>query len=274
MRPRQEVLQYADKIPEGCTLTVKCPFCTEDYERQNRPWNWKPSKSMSISREGYALLYHCFRASCSRGRGVIHILDGLHKAAIAKAEKQTASFSPKWYRYKTEPAQIENLKGSTTLTKEELAEQHVRYAKDRGTVVFPIFDHVGHEVGVVDRSYVGRDPKALTYWFSDVPKMHFPLEEATTSVCMLVEDIPSAIKATKHVTSVALLGTNLTSDCLMHLRGKFTTLYIALDEDATDKAIQMAKKYSIFFKEVIPVPLKKDIKNMNDEELDDLFGGL
>ena len=226
---------------------------------------------MSITREGYALLYNCFRASCSRGRGVIHILDGLSKSALDKKERQSKKFEPKFYRYKTEPAKVEHLRGNSTLTQEQLKEQHIRYAPDRDTVVFPIFDIVGHEVGVVDRSYTGRDPKAISYWFNDVPKIHFPLEDATTNVCMLVEDVPSAIRATPFITCAALLGTNLTSDCLMELRNRFNVLYIALDEDATLKALAMVKQYRVYFKDVIAVPLKKDIKNCTDTELEELF---
>ena len=53
----------------------------------------------------------------------------------------------------------------------------------------------------------------------------------------------------------------------MVLKNRFKTLYIALDEDATVKAINMAKKYRVFFNDVIAIPLKKDIKNMTNEEL-------
>jgi len=271
MRPRQKILALADRIYEGSNLTIRCPFCMEDHENQGRPLDWTPTKSMSLTRTGYAILYNCFRASCVRGRGVIHILDGLQRSAIAIKEKQEKRFVPKPYKYRTIPATVENLRSNTTLTQQELTEQHVRYAPDRNTVVFPIFDVFGHEVGVVDRSYTGRSPKSISYWFNNVPKIHHPIGKYQSTACVVVEDVPSSIKAHHYMNSVALLGTNLTSDCLMELRDMYDTLYIALDEDATSEAINMAKKYSIYFKEVRAVPLKKDIKNMNEKELQELF---
>jgi len=272
MRPKQHILSLAGSVADGETVQTPCPFCKEDYENQGRPVTWSPRRSMSVTREGYALLYNCFRASCARGRGVVHVLDGLSKAGLEYKKGKT--FEPKSYVYKTVPAAVWNMPKEITLTEQELIDQHVRYAVDRDTVVYPIFDVVGHEVGVVDRSYKGRSPKALSYWFKDVPKVHFPLTSLRTEACVVVEDIPSSIKLVPYINSVALLGTNITSDCLTHLSHLYEVLIIILDEDATAKALEMEKQYRLFFKAVVVVPAQKDIKNMTDKEIKALLRGL
>jgi len=269
MRPRKEVQSVGESLGEGVTKQLICPFCKEDWEVQGKPLAWKPCKSMSVTREDTLILYHCFRAGCSYGRGAIHLLDFTKKPLLKEP-----SFKPQEYKYRTVPALSNHLDSKITLSLNEIAAQHIRYAQDRKTVVFPIFDSFGKEVGVVDRSYQGRDPKAITYWFNDVPKIHFPLGVPNKGKILLVEDIPSSIRAAPYIKSAALLGTSLTPTVLRHLRQFYDDVYIALDEDATGKALAMQKRYQLFFRNFSVVILSKDLKNMTDDEIESALGDI
>jgi hypothetical protein len=51
-------------------------------------------------------------------------------------------------------------------------------------------------------------------------------------------------------------------------------MYLALDYDATAKAVEYKKKYSLMFDRFEVVPLMKDIKNMSEPELRKLIESL
>jgi hypothetical protein len=274
--PKKALEGQARQLDNNETRNIVCPFCVEDHENQGRPAEWKPKRSMSITREDDSLLYHCFRASCKRGHGVLFVLDSYCKTRRSNSDTPEADskFKPRDYPYYTVRATRVNVGPSCPLSDQELREQNVGYACDRRTVAYPIYSLEGRQVGVVDRSYIGRNPKALTYWFNDVPKIHFPLSSRTSSTCLIVEDIPSAIKANRYITSAALLGTHMTNDVVMHLRNHFDSLIIALDKDATDKAFELMH-HSILFREGISIlPLPKDIKDMDDDEVRETILGV
>ena len=269
MQPREVVESLSSQLEEGETKNIRCPFCERDWQRQNRPIHWSPRVSMSVTREGHSLLYNCFRASCTSGRGAVLLLDSLHKHRLKEETKAESRFTPRPYRYRTTA-----LTEHTVLTPEELANQHVRWAVDRKTIVYPIFDIYGREVGVVDRSDT-RKPKAITYWFNDVPKIHLPLSShAGADTIIVVEDTPSAIVAERYMRSAALLGTHISDRVGELLRNNFRHMYLALDADATTKAIKLVRKYEVFFDSLRPVVISKDIKDMSKEEADTLFRGL
>lgn len=87
-----------------------------------------------------------------------------------------------------------------------------------------------------------------------------PLEKA-----ILVEDCVSAVTGSTITNSIALLGTNIPSECITYLL-PFHKLYIALDADATGKALKLQKELS-FYRETNIIPLKKDLKYFTNDEL-------
>jgi len=85
---------------------------------------------------------------------------------------------------------------------------------------------------------------------------------------VLVEDIPSAVRASKTMNSVALLGTGIGSDRAMEIAKHATRpIFIAMDQDATPTAIEYAKKYCLLWDDVRVMQLPKDMKNMSEPEL-------
>jgi len=254
------------------TVNVVCPCCQTDWKEQHRPSNWKPERSMAITKERLGILYHCFRATCRRGSGFIPSLS--INEPVARKE-----FTAHEYQDSLRPlseGERRSLEESFEITEADVLAQGVRYNDNRSSYIFPIRDIRGYDVGLVDRDLSGtRDLKAISYWFNDVPKLHFILgPEGKGDKCIVVEDIPSAIKASKYMTAVALLGSHINDLQAAHLARLFSTVILALDNDAFLKAIKLMNKYTFYFKEFKLLRLQEDIKNMKYTELDKLLGEL
>lgn len=283
------------------SLTIICPFCQYDHDEERKALMmcstmWEPAVSMSVTREEDGLLYNCFRAGCKDGRGFISLVDQLHTKPKAK------EFTPKQYKYRTVNAKQKYLEKHIQLTQEEIDRNGIKYSIDRDTYVFPIYHVGGHEVGLVDRSYNGRTPKTINYMFNEGQHLAYPkkmyaqayIEYPKNNIVrvrpgefikhndvggrtystlyarqgiMLVEDIPSAIIGNRYVQTVSLLGTHLNDERVRELRRRTKHLLIALDPDATDKAIGYAKKYSIFFDSIEVLLFPKDVKDCTDKEI-------
>ena len=84
-----------------------------------------------------------------------------------------------------------------------------------------------------------------------------------------MEDCGSACSVSDRVTGVALLGTSLLQEYIPQLI-HYQKIYVALDKDATDKAIDMVKTLC----RVVPTKLMvlpRDLKNMTKDERDDFL---
>lgn len=88
----------------------------------------------------------------------------------------------------------------------------------------------------------------------------------------VVEDLLSKQRLNqKGITCIALLGTRINEALEAHLQDHYDSVYLALDNDATAKAVKYKSSIGAQFRNFIVVPLSKDIKNMKDNELDGLL---
>ena len=83
----------------------------------------------------------------------------------------------------------------------------------------------------------------------------------------VVEDCASACAVSNKVTGLALLGTNLLQEHVRVLQ-EYERVYIALDKDATDKALDMVRRLYFLVPTHLAV-LQQDLKNMTDDERDE-----
>ncbi len=123
--------------------------------------------------------------------------------------------------------------------------------------------------------YIGRClifgvlPKWYNYTNTDTPfKVQKNLTERTNAV-ILVEDCTSACKASSVLDAIALLGTTLKTEYIEEVL-QYEKIYIALDEDATNKAIKIYDTL-ILLRECRIIPLKKDIKYLSTIEIEELL---
>jgi DNA primase len=139
----------------------------------------------------------------------------------------------------------------------------IRYDFKRNRVVFLVKD--GNKVvDAAGRSIDARGPKWYRYGDSKRP---FVCGIDTCAV--VVEDCASACAVSNNATGVALLGTNLLSEHIDALK-QYDRVFVALDKDATDKAIGMVRTLHTHVPTRLMV-LRTDLKNMQGDERDDFI---
>lgn len=101
--------------------------------------------------------------------------------------------------------------------------------------------------------------------------LHFPSPIRSKSV-IVVEDIPSANKMDRYYPCVALLGTHLNEEKLSYLLNLgIRHVIIALDNDATRKAVMLSRKFCV---NTTILPLQRDLKDETDERLKEIATSL
>jgi hypothetical protein len=238
----------------GSSKRIVCPFCQANHET-----------SLSLSRLSEGIVYKCFRAACSE-TGFIP-----SPTFSSEADKPVKKkFVPKEFKWGTikVPEDIEDmLYEKYTITKEEIRVNGFKYSPEIDSLVMPIFNNFGYEVGCQTKVITkdsGR-PKAISYFFNEGNRLHYCISKHKGKI-ILAEDILSAIRINRYGRAVALLGTNLTAAQTRELSQETDTIIMALDPDATHKAIQMKKRYGLSFKNFYVRHLSNDPKDYKTDE--------
>lgn len=146
----------------------------------------------------------------------------------------------------------------------------VKYAPMEDRFAFPIYSPTGNRRGWVLRSYdEWAKSKSLTMMDVDEPHLSwYGPWDPESSHALIVEDIPSAVRASMHVgPCVALCGGSVGPEYIRELSSYVLNVTWALDADATGRAIALASKYSFSFDSSRVLPLEKDLKDMTEQEL-------
>ena len=221
-------------LREGETQRVSCPVCS-GYN------------TFTVSRIDGRILYNCYKASCNTKGGVSQrqSIDALK----AKLEENASESGDVYLPDFTLPPNITaNLEKDACLEyiddmnlqqaiDDEYTSIMYDFAQDR--CVFLIYDDNRNIVGAIGRALrKGTLPKWRRY---DKRKDLMFVCGKRRGTAVLVEDCASActVYASGH-TGVALLGTSL-SDHHIHQLRVFDKVIVALDADASDKAIKMQK---------------------------------
>jgi DNA primase len=139
---------------------------------------------------------------------------------------------------------------------------NIQYDVKEDRCVFCIYKN-STIVDAVGRSLTGRKPKWKRYASSKLPFM----TKNKSDLCVIVEDCASASAVTiaGHV-GVALMGTNLLQEHIPHIVDNFKLAVVALDKDATQKSLDIAKELSVHMQTNIKF-LDKDIKTWSKEKI-------
>lgn len=247
-RSRKALLLEAASLQVGETsYDISCPYCGQ--------------KSFSVTRNQAGLLYNCFRLKC-KSKGFI-------------PTDPTIMKEPTNHKVKTyEPIDTVSLAdehvdfflGSFGITRDVLSSWGVCWAPKHQRVVFPIRDWLGREIGRTLRGYKelgeysGR--KTLHYKYSDsVPFAYYSYSVDTSPYVCLVEDPVSCIKlCMAGYPTIALLGTNFSTDLMKLLQGKSIKMW--LDNDAINESVKYQQRYRIFFKDFRIVCTLHDPKDL------------
>lgn len=249
-------LQLLD-IPVGGTVSTECPKCGH--------------KNFSVSnRDGSGYLYNCFRASCGY-KGYVP-LGGLRliptDAPIASREQPRPYSGPLYAPNAEDRALLEALYGFTDA---DVAVSRAKFTES-GDIAYPILanDRTVKGTHFRRRHTVPGAQKAHTQLnSSNVTKSSWYCRERRSDgdVVILVEDIPSAVRASAYVDAVALLGTSLDPRDIPLIAGKYREVWIALDPDANEAALRIRNWLDGWVDWVSVKMLPRDIKDMRESEL-------
>jgi hypothetical protein len=109
--------------------------------------------------------------------------------------------------------------------------------------------------------------KALTYLEEDEEALSWYMRSPHAPT-VLVEDIPSSVRASTYINAVSLLGTGMgLSKAAEIAKHAPRPIIVALDQDVTGKSYQMAQRYNLLWGDVRVMPIPKDLKDMTEDEL-------
>jgi len=245
---------YTERISLGETLRDICPHCGGGPSKER-------TFTITMQENGF-LVWNCFRDKCP--------VVGTTQPSVPITDKAVKKLRPTWDGPTTElPVEVRQwIKDKWGIENPE----HWYYTGDfGGRIAMSIRSPKGTHRGWLLRSDGSIQPKALTYmnegeeglsWYKTNP--HAPT--------VLVEDIPSSVRASTYMNTVALLGTGVGLPRAVEL-AEFCTrpIYVALDQDALATAFKWARKYSLLWGDVKVLPLKQDLKDMKEADLCNLL---
>ena len=264
MTPQAYIKMQALELLVGESTNTYCPFCGATHEAK-----------LSLTRKADGILYNCYRASCGRGGFVTSSPSNWARADLPKR--------PVHKEYETEELPddirdfIQSAYGISYLTIEA---EGWTYARESNRLIMPLRSRLVHTFGLCAKALPSRfgkasSPKVLMHYTSeDALRLHFPLcISYSSNALVLVEDILSATKlAALGIPTAALLGTHISTEVLSYLATQYESLTVALDPDATVKALRLKAEAELFFLGgIIVVPMRKDPKDTPESELLMLF---
>jgi hypothetical protein len=233
-----------------------CPYCKGGSESE---------KSLVITRDDEGLVYVCHRASCGAKGG---------KKGMARA---TPVVKPK--------ARKVFMGSTTTLTQDQrdtiAAKWGIHDPPDwywtpacGGRVAMsvrsPKYLHRGWVLrDIYDRSSV----KALTYMDEDEVSLSW-YKTNKERPTVIVEDIPSAVRASAHWNAIALMGTGVGLTKAQEIaQYAVRPIIVALDQDATSKSFSIVHRYNSIWDNPQVMMLQQDMKDMEEDMLKTLLVG-
>jgi len=227
------------------------------------------SNTFSVTDDGMQRLWFCFHADCNvKGRTGVTLTKESAKRVFAPThtpskQQQDSTFEmPATFVSLSRNVNAEHYVRSVNAYDAYLSGRaDIRYDFKLNRVAY-IVKHGRKTVDAAGRSIDGRKPKWYRYGNSK-----YPFVCGGHDMGFVVEDCASACAISHLVTGIALLGTNLLPEHVELLQN-YKRIFVALDKDATDKALGMVRALhnKVPTKLVI---LTQDIKNMKGQERDD-----
>jgi hypothetical protein len=259
MKATSELMIEAEALEPGESKRITCVFCNGN------------GRTMSLSRtpEG-TVVWNCFRASCEAkgAQGGGRLVRTRHKPREQKVRPYTGELAS------LDDSQMEFLLDKIGWTDQHVAMARPRWAPEAGRFAFPIFGPMGVRRGYVLRSYDEfAEVKALTRMDLAEPHMSWYCYHGDPNHVVVVEDIPSAVRAGMYAHAVALCGTGAGPDYINEIAAHARNITWALDADATSLAVKWHRKHSLLFDSSRVLPLEYDIKDMDEADVAALLEG-
>jgi DNA primase len=216
-------------------------------------------------------LWYCFHADCNvKGRTGITLTKDFAKHALSRKEKPTPAPDTSVFQIPdTFVSLSRNLDAELYVRSVNAYDAYlsgradIQYDFKRNRVVYMVKD--GRRiVDAAGRAIDGRKPKWYRYGNSKLPFVC-----GTHRTGFVVEDCASACAISRICSGIALLGTNLLPEHI-DLLTQYEKINIALDKDATDKALDMVRTLHNRVPTKLVI-LKQDLKNMKGDERDEFL---
>jgi hypothetical protein len=220
-------------------------------------------------------VYCCHRATCGKAGRIACWGFRLEQILCDPTSQPKSEFTPRVYTGRTGELGQEwstEILGLYGLTVEESYWANWRRDIGSGRLVCPILGPTGkcrgQELRKSKISSGDYGPKTIHYRQSEEVWMGW-YRRSKTNPIILVEDIVSALKGSRHFQAGCLLGSHVSLDHILEATevAKDQKIYLALDKDATDKAAHFIKKWKFVAANLVLQPLSKDLKLMTDEEI-------
>jgi len=259
MSIQSEVKLYGADLCLGESIREICPLCGGGSSSE---------KSLVITRDDSGgLVYVCHRASCG-SKGSTNYKGGAGLPSLKPEKKVRKTFNGVTVPLSDSLRErLFNMWGVTDV-------KHWYWTKDLGgrlamSIRSPKYTHRGW----VMRDIQGRSAiKALTYLDEKEESLSWYKNSKSDAGTILVEDIPSAVRASKYASSIALLGTGLGLDKAAEIEQYATRpIIVALDQDASVTSFRIAMRYAALWGDVRIQMLQKDIKDMKEKDIERLF---
>lgn len=253
-----EITLAANDLSIGDTLRIVCPQCNGGSGNEK-------SLTVTLSDEGH-VIWNCFRAKCEY-KGATGVSASLSQRATKIPEK------PKIHEISTS----------------ELSVQYLEWIRDKwgiieprhwyytpmygGRIAMSVRGPKGQHRGWVLRDVSGRArAKALTFMDSNEEGISW-YRTSPNAPTVLVEDIPSSVRAGQYMNAIALLGTGVGLSRAVEISDNAPRpIVIALDQDATEQSFKILKNYALMWEDTRILPLHKDFKDMTENELKRTLG--
>jgi hypothetical protein len=252
---KAELRLTLEALDDGETYRGNCPFC-------NR------AGTFTLTRVADGGVYNCYSIHCGHRGGIGNV-----RRPLVRPEKKEHKAKPY-----TEPLEEldegwnDYLMHRIGWGSEHMAVGRPMYSPSERRVAYPIFGPMGSRRGWVLRSYSDTcDPrwKALTRLDCEEPHLSWYRVDPANLLVLVVEDIPSAVRAAVAGVPqvVAMCGGGIGPDYVQEITAFARDVVWAFDEDATKEAIRHHSRYGVYFDSSRVLPLKKDLKDMTEDEL-------
>jgi|TARA_R110000796_G_scaffold97869_1_gene205154 hypothetical protein len=244
-------------IPPHGRFRSDCPLCG------------KPN-TFSVTDNNFERLWYCFHADCNTkgATGVSLTKDNSSQAFVKRQIKQEVT-KVDFVIPDTFVSLSRNIHAENYVKKVQSYDAYldgladIRYDFQRDRVVY-LVKEADKVIDATGRALSNSKPKWLRYGTSKMPFVC-----GLTDNLFVVEDCPSACSVSNIVTGMALMGTSLLDSHIQVIQN-YKKIFVALDKDATRKAVDIVRHLSNYVPTKLVV-LKKDLKNMEREERDDFI---
>ena len=238
--------------------------------RSDCPLCGKPN-TFSVTDNGFERLWNCFHADChTKGATGISLTKENSRQAFVKKQTKQKETEVDFVIPDTFVSLSRNINAENYVKQVHSYDAYlgglvdIRYDFQRDRVVYLVKDG-DKVVDATGRSLTNSKPKWLRYGNSRHP---FICGKSGHNL-FIVEDCPSACSISNNVLGLGLMGTSLLDSHIQVIQN-YKKIFVALDRDATRKAVDIVRHLSNYVSTKLVV-LKKDLKNMEKEERDDFI---